>query len=48
MDCIEEIVADSMFDVFSENGVRIISGNGNYEIRFKIVEIIEDLINRIK
>lgn len=34
--------------VFSENGARIIRGNGNYEIRFKIVEIIESLINRIK
>lgn len=34
--------------VFNENEVRIISGKGNYEIRFKIVEIIEDLINRIK
>lgn len=34
--------------VFSENGVRIIQGSGNYEIRFKIVEMIEDLIYRIK
>ncbi len=34
--------------VFGENGVKIIEGNGDYEIRFKIVEIIEKLINRIK
>lgn len=34
--------------VFSENGVKIIQESGNYEIRFKIVEIIEELIDRIK
>ena len=34
--------------VFSENGVKIIEGNKGYEIRFKIVEIIEDIIYKIK
>ncbi len=34
--------------VFGENGIKIIEGNKGYEIRFKIVEIIEDIMNRIK
>ena len=34
--------------VFGENGVKIIEGNKGYEIRFKIVEIIEDIIYKIK
>ncbi len=34
--------------VFGENGVKIIEGNKGYEIRFKIVEIIEDIIYRMK
>lgn len=39
---------DSVYGVFGENGGNLVTGKGGYKIKFKIVEIVEALIESIK
>ncbi len=39
---------DSIYSVYKENGVNLVTEHGGYEIKFRIVELIEELINEIR
>ena len=39
---------DSVYAVFGENGGDLVTEKGGYKIKFRIVEIVEEIIEAIK
>lgn len=39
---------DSVYDVFGENGGALVTGKSGYKVKFRIVEIVENIIESLK
>ena len=48
LSAVTEKQADSIYGVFGENGGNLVTGKSGYKVKFRIVEIVENIIEAIK